>query len=344
MANKTLHYDKINYSFSLLKMLMAFEVLLAHFCNWKEYEDMRFLWPFRELVSLAVPCFMILSFYLTQRSFLLKDNAKFKERLIRLCIPQFGWAVIYYAVYLLLDLFFHAGLHGGISSLFWQIITGHSRYLNATMWFQFDIIVISILFHFIFTVFDEKRGYVTLIVLTLFSYFMQISGINWALFGELEFELKFPLGRIFEMIPYAFLGFTLRYFDILEKMKKYRYILMPLCVVMFFSGFYITLPEFKDFGFSGFIKPYLAFPIIAFAYLTPLEYVPLTIKKAILHITNYSLGIYCIHRLINTLITLIVPELPLRSFERCILLYAICYLACFLIDRIKDRKVNLLIN
>jgi len=344
MSNKQVNYDKINYGFSLLKMFLAFEVLLGHFCNWKEY-NMRFLWPFREFVSLAVPCFVILSFYLMEKSFLSRDDEKFKKRLIKLCIPQIGWAFIYYIVYVILDMIFHQGLHGDITALFWQCLTGHSRFLNATMWYQFDIIVISIIFHMIFKYIKENnKAYIALIGLALFSYFMQISGINMALFGEMEFELKFPLGRIFEMIPFAVIGFSVKYFNLYDRFKHFRYIIMPLCIFIFFTGFYIPFPEFKDFGFAGFTKPYMAICIVTFAYMVPLEYLSLNLKKFVLKLSNYSLGIYCIHRMINTMITVFIPDLPLRSFERCILLYIVCYGVCYLIDFIKNENVKLLIN
>jgi hypothetical protein len=343
MSNKTVNYDKINYGFSLLKMLLAFEVLLGHFAIWNEYDTI-LVWPFRELVSLAVPCFVMLSFYLMEKSFLARDPGKFKTRLIRLLIPQVGWAIIYYVIYLLLDTFLHTGLQSGIQDFFWQLFTGHSRNLNPSMWYQVDVIIITILFYFVFKYLDDRKGYLVLIGLTVFSYFMQLSGINMALFGDLEFELKWPLGRILEMIPFAFIGFSLKYFNILEKLKRFRYILMPLCMILFYLGFCIPWPPYKDFGFSGFAKPYLAIWIVIFAFVAPFELLPLSFKKAILKITDYSLGIYCIHRLINTLLYVFVPGITLRSFERCILLYIVCYAVCWLIEKIPNKTVKQLVN
>lgn len=343
MSKKTVNYDKINYGFSLLKMLLAFEVLLGHFANWKQYDTI-LMWPFRELVSLAVPCFVILSFYLMARSFLSRDEGKFRTRLIRLLIPQVGWAVIYYVIYLLLDLFLHTGITDGPQDLFWQTLTGHSRNLNPSMWYQVDVIVISIIFYYIFKYLDDRKGYLALIGLMVFSYFMQLSGINKALFGGLEFELKYPLGRILEMIPFAVIGFSLKYFDILEKLKKYRYLIMPLCLIVAFIGFNIPWPTYDDFGFSGFAKPYLALCIVPFAFMCPFEYLPLVLKKFILKITDYSLGIYCIHRLINMLLTVFFPNISLLSFERCIMLYIICYIACQLIDLIPNKTIKQLVN
>lgn len=343
MDKKAVNYNKINYGFSLLKMLLAFEVLLGHFADWSEY-DPRIVWPFRELVSLAVPCFVMISFYFLTNSFLSRDEKKFKVRMERLLVPQIGWAIIYYVIYLLLDTFLHTGLHSGFQDLIWQILTGHSRYLNATMWYQTNIIFISILFYLIFKKADNKKAVMSLIGLMVFCYILQISGINRALFGELEFELKYPLGRIAEMIPFAVYGFLIRYYDLYEKLKRYRYLIMPLCVVLFLLGFYIPWPEFKDFGFSGFAKPYLALCVMTFAYMCPFELLPLACKKIILTISDYSLGIYCIHRLVNTLLLVFVPSISLHSFERCIMLYIVCYFICMLISKIRNKKVQMLVN
>ena len=342
MANN-IKYDKINYGFSLLKMLMAFEVILGHFVIWDEY-DPRLVWPFRELISLAVPCFMILSFYLTAKSYLVRDDEKFKVRIRKLIIPLVVWAIIYYVIYALIDAFMHKNLHSGPMDLVWQILTGQSTYLNPSMWYHFDVIIVTIVFYLIFRYLDNKKGYAALVVLTIFCYVMQFSGINRALFENLQFELKYPLGRILEMIPFAFIGFTLKYFNIYERIKKYRYIIMPLCIVMFFSAYSIPFTILNDFGFAGFCKPYMAISIVTFAFMVPLDNLSLNLKKAILKITDYSLGIYCIHRLINTLLLVFVPSISLRSFERCIMLYIVCYIACWLIEKIPGKTSKLLVN
>ena len=342
MSNK-IDYKKINYGFALFKMLLAFEVLLGHFANWDEY-DPRLVWPFRELVSITVPCFVILSFYLMCKSFLIRDDNKFKNRLTKLIIPQIGWAIIYFIIYILLDFFKKTNMGVTFIDFLWQLFTGHSRVLNPSMWYQVVVILLTIVFYYIFKYLDDKKGIIALIVLTIFSYYLQFSGINRALFGELIFELKYPLGRIAEMIPFATMGFLLKYYNVLDYLKKYRYIVMPLCVFMFMMGFRIPWTELKDFNFSGFAKPYLALWVVTFAYVFPFDWLKLKYKKAILKITDYSLGIYCAHRLINRLLEVFLPKLALHSFEKCILLYAVCYAACYFIDLIPNKYTKLLVK
>ncbi len=337
--DKTDRIDRINYGLSLLKMLMAFEVLLSHFADWKQY-DPRLVWPFRELNSLAVPVFLIISFYLTAPSFEKRNREKTIDRFRRLLIPQIFWAVVYYVIYACIDLILHKGLHSGISDLFLQLLTGHSRYLNPSMWYQFDLIIVTFLFSLAFHYLDDRKIASTFIILLILSYFLQFSGINHSLFHEMEFEFKYPFGRIVESIPYAIIGYFLRYFDLFNKLRKYRYLIMILSVVLFLGGFIIPWPMLDDFGYGGLAKPYLSLCIIAFAFLVPFEYAGPSIKKAILKISDYTLGIYCIHRLINTLLQIFSPFITLRSIERCVLIYILSYLVCFLLDQIRHPFIQ----
>ena len=343
MKQKSIDYNKINYGFSLLKMLLAFEVVLGHFVIWDQYNP-TLVWPFRELVSEAVPCFIILSFYLMTKSLLSRDETKFKNRMIKLLIPQVGWALIYFVIYFLLNILLNTEPVVTIIDLFWQIFTGHSRNLNPSMWYQFDTIVLSLLFYLIVKKLNNKKTIITLFILTIICYFLQYSGINRKLFEDMIFELRFPLGRIVELLPFAFVGFALKYFDIYEKLKKYRYIILPLCAFLYLKGYSIDWIEMKDFNFSGMAKLYFSLCVVTFAYYVPLEYLPLTLKKIILIITDYSLGIYCIHRLINTLLNVFIPSLTIQSFERCILIYILSYLVCHLIHLIPNKYCKSLVN
>lgn len=343
MKQNNIDYNRINYGFSLLKMLLAFEVVLGHFAIWDQYNP-TLVWPFRELVSIAVPCFVILSFYLMCKSLLSRNEAKFKSRLVKLLIPQIGWAIIYFVILVLLNVVFHTKPVVTFIDFLWQLFTGHSRTINPSMWYQIVMIILSIVFYLIIKKLDNKKALFTLLILTLICYYLQYSGINRRLFEEMAFEIRFVLGRIAELMPFAFTGFIIKYFDIYEKLKKYRYIIMPLCVFLFLQGYSINWIEMKDFNFSGLAKLYFALCVITFAYYVPLEYLPVSIKKIILVITDYSLGIYCSHRLIETLLKTFVPNLAIQSFERCILIYILSYLLCHIIYSIPNKYFKSLVN
>lgn len=324
-------------------MLMAFEVILAHFCNWDEYNPL-IVWPFRQLVSLAVSCFVIMSFYLLADFFKKRDRNSFINRLKRLIIPQIGWAFVYFFVYLLLNLLFKANIEIGIKDLFWQLLTGHSMNLNPTLWYQFDVIIVTVVFYFIFKFCDDDKAFKVLIGLMLFCYVLQYSGINRTLFGNLPFELKKPLGRIAEVIPFAVIGFSLKHLNIPEKLKEHRLTVMIACIVLFLLGFYIPWIEVKNFDYGGFAKPYLSLCIVTFAYLIPLENLEDKYKEVILKTTDYTMGIYCCHRLVYILMKSIFNMDLTYSFEKCVLIYVLSYFLCYLLNFIDNDFVKKMIR
>ena len=63
------------------------------------------------------------------------------KRIKTLVIPLVGWSVIYATLYTFV-------LNRSISfkDFFWQSTTGHSEVLNPTMWFQSNLIVLTLLF------------------------------------------------------------------------------------------------------------------------------------------------------------------------------------------------------
>lgn len=332
-----------NLGLCLLRMLMAFEVILAHFCNWDEYNP-KIVWPFKQFVSLAVPCFAIMSFYLLADFFKKRDKYNLINRLKRLIIPQIGWAFAYFFVFLALKFLFDANIEIEIKDLLWQLLTGHSMNLNPTLWYQFDVIIVTIIFYYIFKFFDNDKASKILIGLMFFCYVLQYSGINRTLFGNLPFELKKPLGRIAEVVPYSVIGFSLKHLNVLEKLKTYRYLAMSACVVLFLLGFYIPWIEVKNFDYGGFAKAYLSLCIVTFAYLMPLENLEEKYKKVILKITDYTLGIYCCHRMIYMILIHVFKMDFSHSFGKCVLIYFLSYLLCFFLDKTNSPYIKRMIS
>ena len=128
----TIEKKEFNYGLALLRTLMCFEVVLCHF--WTS-DDSKFLIPFSLLKGLAVPVFMFLSFFLTEHTFLNYDKMKAQKRVWRVIYPQIGWAIIYHLGYMIGE-FAVKDIDINFTDLFWQMFTGHSPRLNASMWFQ----------------------------------------------------------------------------------------------------------------------------------------------------------------------------------------------------------------
>ncbi|MDO4197504.1 MAG: acyltransferase [Erysipelotrichaceae bacterium] len=330
--------NKTNIGIALLKALMAFEVVLAHFCKWPDSMPI-YMQPFRTLVSLAVPVFFVVSFYYSEKIIISRNRMTKFDRLKKLFLPQLIWAIIYFDIFLILDRFCGTGNNATTMDLLYQVFTGHSSKLNSAMWFQFDLIIITALFCLIYSK-DKKTGLVLTLIITALSIYLQISGINYSFFNGMIFELKYPLGRLAEMIPYATLGFLLKYFDILDTLKKHRYISIIVATILFIAGFIIKWPTFSDFGYGGFTKLYLCiFPVII-AYLFPFEYLTKGIKEILLKLCENTLGIYCMHILVAKLIKVFLPVIYSETFIGCIIIYVVSYLISCIIKALFTRSAH----
>lgn len=329
-----------NLGLSLLKMLMCFEVVLCHF--WRTDECSLWLMPFWFLQSCAVPVFMIISFYFTQKSFFNCDKTYIKKRVWRLAWPQIGWAIIYYVVYVSVEMVLHIDTVDGIGDLFWQMFTGHSRNLNASMWYQTSLIILTVLFFWVCRGRSEQaaRDNLNLYLLCSVSLAIQYSEINTTILGGLPFELKYPLGRICEMIPLAVLGFVLADHGFYKKIKRYRYPVWPViaaCLVIAVlcqKYAFLLMPE--GFGYCGIPNIISGFCLVTAAVLLPLKNIPEFAKTIIEFVSRYTLGIYCMHRLVATLLFGILERMGIQTgtFALCIVVYILCYLASWILYKI----------
>lgn len=326
---------RMNYGMALLRMLMCFEVILCHF--WTSSAS-GILVPFSRLKGLAVPVFMFLAFYFTKQTYLTSDDQTRIKRIRRLSYPQIVWAIVYWLFFLILQ------RSVGIKDLLWQILTGHCRRLNPTMWFQSVLIALSFLFFLVFRLLSDKKGLVLLFTITLFSLWFQYSGFNSRIFSHLRYELKYPLGRLFEMIPYATLGFSIAYYNVFERLNKNRIVYLVLFGIMsaLFVLYSRVVPKAPGFGYSNGVNLLTVFFITGFAYLLPFDKVPPKIQAILLFITKYTLGIYCMHRLIGVSLkhVLIGSGLEINGFLLSILIYLFAFVASFIIAKISPNNLR----
>ena len=329
MEKNRYNFRQTNIGLCILRMLMCFEVVLCHF--WYDDHYFKILIPFSMLRDYAVPVFMLMSFLLTQKIFVSNDNVRIKKRFWRIVWPQVGWGVLYGIVYMFVDVCFDVHIVRGISDMFWQIFTGHSPQLNATMWYQVVLIVISAIYFGVFYFCSRQKGMLIIFILMVFALLMQYSGLNYALFSGMRYELKYPLGRICEMIPYAFIGFSFAYYGIFDQLKKHRIIIVAssiliglLLAIIPYMSFFSSV---HGFGYSGIQKICVAILLVVVAVLFPFDSMPVKVKNIILVISRYTLGIYCMHRMTGTFMRLFLERLGIESgtFLLCVLNYIVCY-------------------
>lgn len=323
--------DGYNIGFCILRMIMCFCVILCHFGN--STNSWGGIIPFMAVRGYAVPVFMMLSFLLMQKNMMKKDTEIIKKRLFRLLIPHLGWAVIYWVIYeYLMETVTGMEITNGISDLIWQLCTGHSPNVNATMWYQVVLMVLSALYFLLFYFLPENIGMLCIFISMILSLILQYSGLNYDLFSGLRYELRYPLGRTVEMIPYAMIGFSLSYYDVYRKLKKHKKTVMALSVIIFVIATVVDHIWSKVRGFD-----YAGIPaiLIAFSLITIAQFLPLNdligsgrIRRLILILSRYTLGIYCVHRLVGDLYTYMFDQFSLKpdSSLLCVLIYITGYI------------------
>ena len=314
-----------NYGLAFLRMLMCFEVVLCHF--WTPSTSV-FLMPFGLLRECAVPVFMFLSFFLMEKNLLQKNSIG--KRFVRLLSPLIGWALIYWVVYFIVQ-------RTNFADLLWQIFTGHSPKLNPTMWFQSVLLALTIIWMLIFRFFEKSTGIFILWALLLCAFVVIHSEINYKLFNPLRYELKYPLGRLCEMIPYATCGFFCAYYSVFDKMKACRQkSIIILCLSFIFLLKYKIINTAAGFGYSDHNCILFAFVAVGIAYLLPFDKFSKRILDYIKYATRFSLGIYCMHRMIGDFLFAFLRkiEIEMDAFLLCIVIYIICFIASSLIFKI----------
>ena len=313
-------------------MLLSFCVILAHCWKSKGYKSL-FFFPFKEMTVYAVPIFMIISFYYSEFLFVSRNSLSFRNRIIRLLVPHIGWALIYWLYYFLV-------YRTPVTELFWQLLTGHSTVLNPTMWFQIELILYTLFFFFLFYFFENRTAVLTVISASILSLILEFSGINYSLFHELRPELSYPLGRLVELFPFAALGFLLHYFGIFDKLRKHRIGVLLLCLPLLLLPYIYRFPRTEGFGYSGLMVMYMPTVITIFICMLPLNELPIGYKKIAVIISSYTLGIYCSHRLIATILATLFPDFLFSSFFGCIIIQLVSYFVCFLISFSPNRYIR----
>lgn len=284
--------EKYNYGLAILRLIMCFEVVVCHFLS--ENKTILNL-PFLSLRSLAVPIFIFMSFFLNSNIFIHSNKTKFKSRIKKLIRIQVFCSLVYFITYLTIQLIFNIKIIDNYNILFLQILTGHTI-LNKAMWFQVDLIILTIFFYYLFTINNKKIINNLLIIITTASLILQYSGLNYVFFSRLNNEFSVPLGRLIEIIPYSVLGIKLNNKKTIEYINNKKYII----VFMFILSFLIKLiPTPAGFNYQGLFLIMLTISIFLFFYTIPCKSLKSFEKNTIKYISKNTLEIYCYHNLIG---------------------------------------------
>ena len=324
---------KLNLGISILRVWMAFEVILLHRMSWRGYEGL--LFDFLKACELfSVPVFMIIAFYLSEKTLEESGPSKIKQRFIRLFIPQAGWAMICWTVYVLTDVIFMHKLSHGLNDLLIAIISGCREGTNPSTWFQCVLILLTFFYYVIFRYLDHKKAWIAVYVSLFMALLIQFNGAYYDFFQNQSYEVVNTIGRIFEVMPFASIGLILKHLEVEKKLKDKRMIMILAFIFLFVLGFYLPFPRTERGFFEGLYPLYMGTVLFLVFVLLPLERIQDKSRQFIIQATRFTLGIYCAHRLLYSILEIVYELLGMapKSFTKCLITYLVCYLMSFIMS------------
>ena len=175
-----------------------------------------------------------------------------------------------------------------------QLVYGHN-YLTV-FWFQWNLILISILFIIILSLF-KKNYYFFLVLLMFLAYIFSYSEKNAKIFSKYPSEIKYPLGRMSESIPFCVIGFFLADMKLMKTFEVHRFkVLFFTFLFDYFFKNYKIFVSISGFDYQG-IKMAIISTLIFISFaLFPSKIIKIKkITSIIKQITNYTMGIYVLH-------------------------------------------------
>ncbi len=329
----------INLGIQLLRMLMSFWVVLNHCYKTKNRIFINIIFKHK----FHIPCFIIISFYFLNANLSNRKIEKIYYRLERLLIPYIIYPIIYWIFNnLLCNLFNFNKLN--FVQLLTQLLIGRPFY--GVIWFQFNLILLTIAFYIISLIF--KRNYLFILqILGIFAYIIQYSKLNYVFFNQYNDKIKFSVGYLSETIPLAITGLTISSFDLINKIKKIRikcFIFSLLFIFMLFK--YDIFISINGFGKQGLMHNFGGLTFFILFSLFPFNnYNNIIIKKIIINFTNFTAGIYFLHVVVYKILKHFINIVKDRTIFGCIIIYLISYLICFIFyKKLKKTKLIYLFN
>lgn len=311
--------------FDLLRVILIILIVNIHIRILSQTFT-NFISPFEYL---AVPLFLLLSFFLTSKYFLCNNLpiTTFFSRAKRLFIPLIFWSCIGFIPHLSVISPF---------MLFMQLITG--EVVNVPLYYLNLVILFTFLF-WLFTYIPKHLRYIVFVLLIVFCFVLQYTGWNYHFFVGTHPYLKDSYGRFVELFPFAISGVLLG----TPLFKKY---LIATLVALLCLTFLLPFPVTNGFHYQGlslFIESVAAFIIVLL-----LRHMSFSEKlnEGISTLGKYSFGIYLFHFTLLEILIFLFPSLKVIMWHNNVLflfMYVIfCYSLCFGIAKLTKNRFSYL--
>ena len=339
----------MNIGLNFLRIILTLGVVMDHFWWTPDPGSLRgvdaALW---ELRTLAVPAFMTMTFFFTARRFEAGDSAWLKKRYLRLYEPFVFWAVVCFLVTSLVARFDPA-YSASFTDLLWQVAFGHSGHLSLTQfWFHTDLIILTAVFFLLFRLVRSPVARVCVALAAIaVGYSVQYSPAAMkALFGWMPYEAKYPLGRVFSMLPYAGVGLLLASaksrLDAASPGMRLAVAAMGLWIAAWVTYAPVVPRPESVVGYEGVKMSLIAWGVMAVFYYIPFDRLPAPLTKAVMFMSRYCMGVYCMHLLFGKILFdhvfhIARTQTPYGAITIApwwfwLLLWGLSYLVCYLIS------------
>ena len=196
----------------------------------------------------------------------------------------------------------------------------------TVLWFQYDLIFITLFIVIIHLLFNEKIVFHILINLKIFGIFFTYSNYNFYYFDKYGYNKKYTFGRFFEIIPYCITGYILAYLNIVNILSNHRNtsinIFLPIIIIIIKYKIFLKI---KGFGFQGLKLFALTINIFFLFSLIPTKIIRnKNIIKFIEFISNHTAGVYYIHKSLSYYLS-IFSFVNKKKLNGAIIIYIISF-------------------
>ena len=317
--NKKIH----DYGLGILKTFLSLLVVAAHQFsrNTTKNETILTIYDNR---NIHVPSFFIMSFYFTCHNLLSLNPKKILNRFVRLLIPYIGWPIIILQINRKYNQKFRTKLPDSIEALKSQLYWGQG-YIGQ-FWFQWDLMATTLLFLLIIFIFRKNCLFVLILILILFYYF-QYSGNYFQKYLPLQKNNIHTILRMFEMVPLGVTGFIIGYFNIINKINKYKFQTLVISYITYhIVNNYQLFRKVKISMYSGIefnIKSICA--IFIFSLFPSDKITDKYLQKVFNLLANYSAGPFYLHISIRNYCNKFIDEIKNKTFLGTVYNFLICY-------------------
>lgn len=334
--------DNYNIGIAFLRIWMSFEVILAHYWSVSDIKKVPwYLLPFESTRVLAVPVFMIISFYFVEKDFVVCDSSRIKRRFKRLLIPHCVCGGGYFLLFSVTDSIIGTNwIENGLSDLLRQILTGSVLCLCPQLWYLEVLVILTAFFFFLFYYFPKNIAIFLIYVLGIGAIYIQYNGINYSLFSGLPDDIKYVAGRISEMLPFAGIGFGMAYYKIgLRKTGNAMGIVLGACLML---GLIYSVDIFSSlsmgFFYQGVFYIIAASMIVIIFMMLPLKGIPIVLRKTVVWISRYCFSIFCVHWAVGKYFDFWLENngLEIKTFKECILIMVVSLLLSICLERLSN--------